>query len=217
MNKKEIKIIRVNTDGRTETNDYVAVEKKISFKNSKGQIIELTCSPGYEEELITGHIYTETDRKVDIEFGSYKLQEISNKELLGYAEKVISIPQELFEATGCAHSCGLVYNGEIICHMEDIKRHNALDKAVGYAVMNGIPLNDVIVITSGRASLDYLEKAAPAGVRAVVSRAAVTDAAVDFAKEKNMTLLGFARNGRANLYHEGNIKIVYENSEEISR
>ncbi len=63
----------------------------------------------------------------------------------------------LFLETGCAHCCALAYGDKILCCFEDIGRHNALDKAVGFALLQGIPLEETAVYTSGRISADYVK------------------------------------------------------------
>ncbi len=209
MNKKEITVIRIDNDLTTEIKDFVAVEQELTFEKSTGEKVIITCSPGHEEELILGYRYASGDLEHRCSEGG-QLAQVSKKMLLEFAHRILSMPEELFDTTGCAHSCALMHDGSVLCHMEDIKRHNALDKAIGYAIKQEVPLCDVIVFTSGRVSFDYLKKAYDAGIGVVASRAAVTDAAIDFAKENNITLLGFVRNGRANLYHEGRVRLSEE-------
>ena len=91
--------------------------------------------------------------------------------------------------------------------MEDIGRYNALDKVIGYALKNHIPFESAYVFASGRISVGYITKAAKAGFPMVVSRAAVTKAAVDFAKEQQMTLVGFIRKNGGNIYNEGKVRL----------
>ncbi len=208
MNKKEIKLKKITYDGVKQQEDVVAVEQTVNIEMITGEIITITCSPGHLEEMILGRRATSGSYVQEINVEG--ISKIRAADLLDMAKQTIDTPDELFNSTGCAHSCMLVRDNEILCHMEDIKRHNALDKAIGYAVKNDIPLNSVIVFTSGRIALDYLEKAATAGIRIIASRAAVTDASIEYAKEKNITLLGFVREGRANLYHEGKVKLIQE-------
>lgn len=208
MNKKEIKLKRITYDGVKQLEDVVAVEQTINIEMISGEIVTVTCSPGHLEEMIIGR--RATSGSYVQETDSEGITELKVTELLDMAKRTIETPDELFNSTGCAHSCILVKDNEIVCHMEDIKRHNALDKAVGYAVKNDILLNSVIMFTSGRIALDYLEKAVTAGIRIIASRTAVTDAAIDYAREKDITLLGFVREGRANLYHEGKVKLIQE-------
>ena len=95
--------------------------------------------------------------------------------------------------------------------MEDIGRYNALDKVIGYALMKRIPFEKAYVFASGRISGGYITKAFKAGFPMVVSRAAVTKAAVDFAKDHQMTLVGFIRKNGGNIYNEGNNEFSFTN------
>ena len=207
MNRQLVSIYKIDEDNCMEKDDYVAREKTVSISLSNGKTIETTCSPGNEEELIMGYRYSCGDGCCNIE-ASAVMEAVNRHDLLRFADKVYSMPQELFTSTGCAHSCAAVYNGEMLCHMEDIRRHNALDKTIGYALKHNVSPASLILYTSGRISADYLQKVINAGVRFIVSRAAVTDAAIELAVKHDVTLLGFARNGRANLYHEGKVTLI---------
>ena len=79
---------------------------------------------------------------------------------------------------------------------------------MGYALKNHIPMEECVVFSSGRISEDYLRKVIDAGFRIAVSRAAVTEGAVNLAKKEQITLLGFVRKGSGNLYHIGNVSVT---------
>lgn len=122
------------------------------------------------------------------------------------AEKISSFVEQfqqsssLFIETGGVHSCALSDGEKIIASFDDIGRHNALDKVVGFALKNGLSLNKYLLITSGRIPAYMAYKCCHAGLPFIVSRSAVTAAAVDFAQKTGMTLIGFARNARFNIY-----------------
>ncbi|HHT50186.1 MAG TPA: formate dehydrogenase accessory sulfurtransferase FdhD [Eubacteriaceae bacterium] len=107
----------------------------------------------------------------------------------------------LFLETGGVHSCALCDNDEIILFHEDVGRHNALDKIIGEALLRDIKLEDKILITSGRISSEMIIKTTKNGIPIVVSRSAPTDLAVKIAKQFNVTLIGFARGNRMNIYN----------------
>lgn len=95
----------------------------------------------------------------------------------------------LHRKTGATHGCYLSYRGVYQGVFEDIGRHNALDKAVGYALINGLVFRECILFTTGRVPVDMVEKAATAGIPILVSKSVPTAEAVELAKRCNLTLI----------------------------
>lgn len=106
----------------------------------------------------------------------------------------------VFKATGGVHSCAVCSSDALLLLQEDIGRHNALDKLIGEAMTTGLSLKDKVLLTSGRISSEILLKAARAGLPIVVSRSAPTDLAVREAQKLGITLAGFLRGSRCNVY-----------------
>jgi len=126
------------------------------------------------------------------------------------AELVAELPERLreaqptFAATGGLHATGLFSaEGELLAVREDVGRHNAMDKVVGWAFGAGLlPLGDKILCVSGRLSFELAQKAAVAGCPVVVAVGAPSTLAVDLARDRGITLCGFVRGGRVNVYSE---------------
>jgi FdhD protein len=110
--------------------------------------------------------------------------------------------QGLFEVTGGLHAAGLFdTGGNLVAVREDVGRHNAVDKLLGWALMAGrLPLADSIVLVSGRASYEILQKCLAAAVPVVCSVSAPSSLAVSLAGQFGMTLVGFLRGDRFNVY-----------------
>jgi len=107
---------------------------------------------------------------------------------------------EVFEATGGVHSAALCDTRQLLVFSEDIGRHNAIDKVFGECMLKGIPTDDRILVTSGRVSSEIMSKAAIRNIPILTSKSAPTNKGVELAASLGITLIGFVRKGRMNLY-----------------
>jgi FdhD protein len=128
-----------------------------------------------------------------------------NKDILYELPGRLRQEQDNFSATGGIHAAGLFSaGGELLLLREDVGRHNALDKVIGRAFAAEImPLNQHILVLSGRASFELIQKAAMAGIRIIAAMGAPSSLAVELALEFNITLIGFLSNKRFNIYTSG--------------
>jgi FdhD protein len=124
-------------------------------------------------------------------------------------ETIIELPdrlraaQGIFENTGGLHAAGLfTHDGELVALREDVGRHNALDKLIGAMLLEGnLPLQDYVILVSGRTSFELAQKCAAAGVSVLCSVSAPSSLAIDVARKFNLTLIGFLRGDHFNIYH----------------
>jgi FdhD protein len=146
--------------------------------------------------------------KASLEALRLREYQVIPKELKVPVEVIYSLPEQLrsaqrvFSATGGLHAAALFNTqGELLSVREDVGRHNALDKLVGSALLSGqLPLDNHIVMVSGRSSFEILQKCLAAGVPIVCAVSAPSSLAVTLAKEFGITLVGFLRGERFNVY-----------------
>jgi FdhD protein len=107
---------------------------------------------------------------------------------------------DLHRTTGGIHVVALLDKEKVLAVFEDIGRHNALDRVIGYGLRNHLDLSNTFVISSGRISSEMVRKCLIAGIPIIVSRGATTTLAVEIAEKTGLAVVGFARGGKMNIY-----------------
>ncbi len=229
--KKE-KITQFNRGAFIIKKDLVTEEKELRlFVNNTFESI-IVCSDEALTELIHGYLYTErfinrasdiTDIKLAQEGSFYVVSvvtkksknfhsntgkiEIHPKELFGLMDELLS-RSEIFKLTGGTHISGISNGEKLINAFEDISRRSSVQKAIGKIIMQEDFRNAKILFTSGRINRKTVEYGKRLGIKIIVSRSAVTDRAINLSKDNNITLIGFLRGNRFNIYtHPERIKI----------
>ena len=167
----------------------------------------------FDPERLRRHFYTSSScgvcGKGAIESVSVASPRVESALRVG-RELVASLPdrlraaQRVFEATGGLHATGLFSEtGELVCTREDVGRHNAMDKVLGWAFLQGlVPLSEQALCVSGRLSFELVQKTAVAGCPILVAVGAPSSLAVELAEDRGVTLCGFVREGRVTVYTE---------------
>ena len=168
---------------------------------------------GFDPERLRRHFYTSSSCGVCGK-GAIEAVQIAAPRIesdLEVPEAVVaSLPgrlleaQRTFAATGGLHATGLFSpGGELLCLREDVGRHNAMDKVVGWAFLEGLlPLAEHVLCVSGRLSFELVQKASVAGCPVVVAVGAPSSLAIELAEDRGITLCGFVRDGRITVYTE---------------
>ena len=170
-------------------------------------------APGFDSARLARSFYTSSScgvcGKGALEAVAVEASRVESK-LTVSAELIAALPDRLraaqpaFDATGGIHATGLFdEHGELLCLREDVGRHNALDKVVGWAFRARLlPLERAILCVSGRLSFELVQKAAVAGCPMLVAVGAPSSLAIELARDRGVTLCGFVRGGRLNVYSE---------------
>ena len=130
---------------------------------------------------------------------------VAAKDLVAMPDR-LRAGQQAFDRTGGLHAAGLfTAGGDLVCIREDVGRHNAVDKVVGWALRESrLPLSGHVLLVSGRASFELVQKAAMAGIPVLAAVSAPSTLAMDLAAESGLTLVGFLRGATLNVYAGAN-------------
>jgi FdhD protein len=175
--------------------------------------IEIDAADGFDAAVLKRNFYTSSSCGV---CGKGALESVAieaprvDSDLTFPTEVVAGLPDRLrasqhaFSVTGGLHATGLFdRRGELLCVREDVGRHNAMDKVIGWSIGAGLlPLADRILCVSGRLSFELVQKGAVAGCPMLVAVGAPSSLAVELARDRGITLCGFVRDGSLNVYTE---------------
>lgn len=200
------------TEGIIENYEAVKSLSKDAFDENK---ITITLSEHchFDVEKLSRHLFTSSScgvcgkTSIDNLQSTIKYKPLDNKpkvelKTLYNLPQKLNTQQSLFEKTGGIHAAALfTENGDLLNVQEDVGRHNALDKLLGWALKNKhIPLQNKLILVSGRSSFELVQKALMAGCFFMAAVGAPSSLAVELAKNYNMTLIGFLKDGKANVY-----------------
>ena len=230
------KVITFNWNENTSkiNEDFVCIEKNYELYINNKFISNLIASPNNLKELGVGYVisegYLESEDIKDVHIMDTKITVIAEKSnKMNLKEKNndinnINLPLKtifkimeymsnitgIWKITGGTHwACLFDLDGNEIITIEDIGRHNAVDKVIGYGILNNINLKDKILVSSGRLPYMMVKKVVNAKIPIIISKSPSTDKGVELAKNNNITLIGFARKNRFTVYN-GFERIVKE-------
>ena len=221
----KLEIVRYIGGEYVPLSDLMVHEKTLHLEINGAAGRTLFCSPREMHELVIGQLLTQgyirsmediLSLELDEEAGTAVVQTVQRErdlpsvtlsEELSFDPKILLANQQQFydrstlqKATAGTHCCALCDDSGTLFACIDISRHNCMDKLAGKALMNGISLADKYILTSGRVPMDMIQKVAAIGIPMIVSRSTPTIAAVETARAANITLLGFSRENRFNIY-----------------
>ena len=208
------------------------IEGVCPSRNSEGDLhngVRVDLRPGveFDDTQLARHFYTTSSCGVCGKASLETIRVHPSRKILAdrprVADRVIETlgptlraGQKVFRQTGGLHAAGLFDSGgRLLSLREDVGRHNAVDKLIGREVLGGrLPLEDRLMMVSGRTSFEILQKALMAGIAMVVAVSAPSSLAVALARDFGMTLVGFVRPGRFNVYAHGE-RIDWESAESV--
>jgi FdhD protein len=182
-------------------------------RNEDGNLVNVQLAPdvAVDFDKLTRHVFASSScglcGKATIDAVRGQFPPITS-DLIVDAATLLSLPEKMrqtqstFDRTGGLHAAAIFSAaGDLIVLREDVGRHNALDKVIGYGLLNGLlPYDNHILLVSGRTSFEIIQKALAARVPIIAAVSAPSSLAVDFANDSGQTLVGFLRGERMNVY-----------------
>jgi len=216
-NDAELALGFLFTEGIISQRDYVisAAHSFIACAENKENVMQISLQQGVVPNLnnTERNFYTTSSCgvcgkgsiasiKTVSAFNNDTIENQISNDVLYFLPAILQKHQEVFASTGGLHASALFDSaGELVMVREDVGRHNALDKLIGAALTEGmLPLNQHILLLSGRASFELVQKVAMAGINIIAAVGAPSSLAVQLAEEFKITLIGFLRGKRFNIY-----------------
>jgi FdhD protein len=202
--------------------DVVAIEPCALDRGGNVVNVVLSATAKVDFEKLTRHVFASSScglcGKATIDAVHAKFDPVDSDVTVD-AQTLLALPEKLrqaqstFARTGGLHGAGLfTAAGELIVAREDVGRHNAVDKVLGWGFLNErLPFDRHVLLVSGRSSFEIMQKALAARVPVVAAVSAPSSLAVEFAADSGMTLVGFLREGRMNVYSEAG-RVRFEKS-----
>jgi FdhD protein len=204
------------TEGLVQRREQIVALENVTSDNDgkRGNVVraELSSEALPDFEKLRRHFFAASScgicGKASIDAVRSRLLRIPNPDFRVAPNLLVSLPealrsaQDVFERTGGLHAAALFDSGgKLLIVREDIGRHNAVDKIIGWALLNDrIPLSDCVLLVSGRGGFEIIQKAIVAGIPVVASVSAPSSLAVQLARELRLTLIGFLRGNRFVVY-----------------
>jgi FdhD protein len=204
------------TEGLVQRREQIVALENVTSEDDgkRGNVVraELSSEALPDFEKLRRHFFAASScgicGKASIDAVRSRLLRIPNPDFRVAPNLLVSLPealrsaQDVFERTGGLHAAALFDSGgKLLIVREDIGRHNAVDKIIGWALLNDrIPLSDCVLLVSGRGGFEIIQKAIVAGIPVVASVSAPSSLAVQLARELRLTLIGFLRGNRFVVY-----------------
>jgi FdhD protein len=204
------------TEGLVQRREQIAALENVTSDDDgkRGNVVraELSSEALPDFEKLRRHFFAASScgicGKASIDAVRSRLLRTPNPDFRVAPKLLVSLPealrsaQDVFERTGGLHAAALFDSGgKLLIVREDIGRHNAVDKVIGWALFNDrIPLSDCVLLVSGRGGFEIIQKAIVAGIPVVASVSAPSSLAVQLARELRLTLIGFLRGNRFVVY-----------------
>lgn len=195
QNPKDIE--RINSDRINAISVFTQLKQSLPADFYQAKVLTSGCAKGVTFSSISAESREDIDPAKDLLIDLQITLSFSEIHKLMHEFEKKSV---LFQKTGGVHASALADKNRILFYFEDIGRHNAVDKVLGKCLWDGITCEDKLLLLSGRISSDILAKASKSGLSIIVSRSAPTSLAVKNAKKLGVTLVGFARGSRMNIY-----------------